>query len=391
MSAIIESRAVDLLWKQWTALGVAGVGPSAKQAIDLEALITFTPFVAQIDPRLVDESIDWCAQFAKSFVSISRLRQMAKLIPPHPNQHRPDLPSMLINGTALSEVRGLSHKSRPPSLDLPSLLQLRSRYVFGVGARADVLAHFAMLGRRKGGLRASEIRPSGYTKAAALTVLDELAQAGVLAKLTRATSVRYELAKEAPLRSLLAPLPGTMPPWAERFSIVAAILEAWRAYGSRATYAVELAKVLDGVRHLAAAIGQRAPTAEPSRLVRLVDRWATILLEDDPWQDEWIVNGEDVASQIQDALYDDIVEVVHAGDHPVARTDLSDFAFRPVEDGVMEFAVQFSAEHPREDFSFNGYVDGTFTFDPAATKERALLKSIRFEKGEPHFDMGDER
>lgn len=240
-----------------------------------------------LDPRLLDESIDWCARFGKSFLSISRLRQLTKLIPPDPKQHRSDLPSMLLNGTALSEGRRLSHKSRQPSLDQPSLLQLRSRYVFGVGARADVLAGLAMQGRRKGGQRISEIRPSGYTKAAVSTVLDELAQAEVLTKLSRATSVRYELAREVPLRSLLAPLPRAMPRWAERYSIVATILEAWRAFGSRKTYAVELAKVLDGIRHLAA-----------------------------------------------------------------------------------------SAE-------------GTFGFDPAASKERALLNSIEFHKATPHFDMGD--
>ena len=390
MSATIEARAVELLWRQWTALGVAGVAPSAKQAVDLEALIAFTPFVTQVDSRLVQESIDWCAQFGKSFVSISRLRQMTKLIPPDPKQRRADLPSMLIDGTALSEVRRLSHKSRHPSLDRPSLLQLRSRYVFGVGARADVLALFAMQGRRKGGQRASEIKPSGYTKATVLTILDELAQAGVLTKVIHPTSVRYDLAKEAPLRSLLEPLPTAMPRWAERFAIVSTILTTWRAFGSRATYAVELAKVLDGVQHLAASVGQRLPTAEPSRLVRLVDRWATTLLDDDPWKDEWIVNGEDIAPTILDLLREDIIQAVHSGEYPVGYTELSDFTFRSVKAGVKEFSVQFTAEHPREDFSFNGYVDGTFTFDPVASKERAILKSIQFEKAEPHFDMGDE-
>jgi hypothetical protein len=389
MSAVIEARAVELLWRQWTALGVAGVAPRAKQAIDLEALIAFTPSVARADPRLLDESRDWCARFGKSFLSISRLRQLTKLIPSDPKQHRSDLPSMLINGTPLSEGRRLSQKSRHPSLDQPSLLQLRSRYVFGVGARADVLAGLAMEGRRKGGQRISEIRPSGYTKAAVSTVLDELAQAEILIKLSRATSVRYELAREAPLRSLLAPLPRAMPRWAERFLIVATILEAWRAFGSRKTYAVELAKVLDGIRHLAAAAGERAPTAESGRLVRIVDRWATRLMEDDPWQDSWILNGEDIVPKVLDTLNDDIVHVVQAGEFPVGYTELGEFTFRTVEAGAAEFSVQFTAEHPREDFSFNGYVEGTFGFDPAASKERALLNSIELHKATAHFDVGD--
>ena len=80
MSAIIQNHAVELLWKQWTALGVAGVGNPAKQAIDLEALIAFTPFVGQMEPRLIEESIDWCARIGTSFISISRLRQILRLM-----------------------------------------------------------------------------------------------------------------------------------------------------------------------------------------------------------------------------------------------------------------------------------------------------------------------
>ena len=76
MSAVIERTAVELLWRQWTALGVAGVAPHPAQAVDLEALIAFTPFVAHADPRLADEARDWCARIGPRFVSISRLRKI---------------------------------------------------------------------------------------------------------------------------------------------------------------------------------------------------------------------------------------------------------------------------------------------------------------------------
>jgi hypothetical protein len=248
-----------------------------------------------------------------------------------------------------------------------------------------------MMGRVEGGQRISEIGPSGYTKVAMATMLDELAQAGVLKKHARSTSVRYELSRGAPLRALLAPVPSRMPPWAERFAIVARILEAFRRFGERATYAVELAKVLDGLGDLAAVVRPGPPRTKPNRLVGVVDRWASGLLEDDVWENSWIVNGQDVAPGILEALNEGIVEAVQGEDYPVGHTELSDFEFRVVDRkaGKAEYVVQFSAEHPREDFSFHGHVDGVFSFDPHASKERPLLESVDLREARADFDMGD--
>jgi hypothetical protein len=390
MSAIIEARVAELLWKQWTVLGVAGVASPAKQAIDLEALIAFTRFAAPVDPRLVEESMDWCARIGRGFVSLSRLRQILRTMPPPPGRHDLDLPSMLIDEAL--HTRRLSHKSRQPSLDHPSLLQLRSRFIFGVGARADVVARLAMQGRIEGGRRASEIGPSGYTKVAIATVLDQLAQAGVIHKLARGSSVRYELTREVPLRSLLAPLPRRMPPWAERYAMVAAILEGWRKYGSRRTYAVELAKIVDGLRDLAAAAGHRLPLAEPARLVSVVDRWANSLLDDEIWETSWNMKGEDLAPRILGYFTEPIVQAVLEDDYPVGHTELSDFQFRVVDErkGAAEFVVEFTAEHHREDFHFQGHVEGTFHFDPASSKKQDLLESLELEDVRAHFNMDDE-
>jgi hypothetical protein len=331
-----------LLWKQWTVLGVAGVGELPQQAVDLEALIAFTPFVASADPRLVSEATDWCARIGRSFLSISRLRQILK-------------------------------------------------FVFGVGARADALARLAMKSRVEGGQRISEISPTGYTKVAIATMLDELAQAGVLKKHTRAASVRYELSRGEPLRALLAPLPRRAPPWAERFAIAARILEAWRTFGERSSYAVELAKVLDGLKDLAGAIGVSPPRARPKRLAGLVDHWVSELLDDNIWENSWTLNGHDLAAGILDRLNDGIVEAVQGGDYPVGYTQLTDFEFKIVDRnlGQAEYVVRFSAEHPREDFSFHGHVEGVFSFDPDASNERTLLESIVPHEARAEFDMGD--
>lgn len=391
MSAVIQKQAVELLWKHWTAVGVAGVPSPPEQAIDLEALIAFTPYVASADPRLEDECIDWCSRIGGNFVSISRLRKIMRLMPSRSSNHAADLASMLIDKVEI-EDRRLSGKSRFPDLTHPSLLQLRSRYVFGVGARADVISNLVMTSRFVGAQRLSAIRPIGYTKQAVATVLDELAQAAVLEKLIRPRAVSYRLLKEGPLRSLLAPLPKRVPNWAERFIIVANILETWKRVGARSTYAIELSKVLDGLRSLAASIGQQPPiVGRPKRLLKQVDHWATELLEDNVWNTSWMFDGEDIASEILDALSDDVVVVVQSGDYPAGYTELEEMVFQNVDrkHGSAEFHVQFTAEHPSEDFSFQGHVEGTFHFDPHAKDKEELLASIKLSEAQEHFDMDD--
>ena len=391
MSAAIQEHALDLLWRQWTAAGVAGVAKPPEQAIDLEALIAFTPFATSADPRLGEESLDWCLRIGKSFISLSRLRQVARLMPPGAHDGRVDLPSLLLERRD-SHGHRLSGKSRSPALELPALLQLRSRYIFGVGARADVLSGLVMRGRDAGAQRASAIRPTGYTKQAVATVLEELAQAGVLTKLARSTIVSYELVKDAPLRALLAPLPARMPRWVERFIVIANILETWRRLGTRVTYALEVARVLDGIRPIAAAAGERPPTVgRPSELLEHIDRWAIALLDDTVWEASWMFDGEDIASEILDALSDEIIQAVHSDEYSVGYVAPHDLCFRNVDrrNGSSDFTVQFTAEHPSEDFSFAGHVEGTFRFDPRAGDKADFLESLELSVARVHFDMGD--
>ena len=53
-SSDIQERLLDLTWRQWTELGVAGVKPYASVAIGLEELLLLTAAVAEADPRLRD-------------------------------------------------------------------------------------------------------------------------------------------------------------------------------------------------------------------------------------------------------------------------------------------------------------------------------------------------
>jgi len=69
---------LDFLWRQWSALGVAG-GAYAQDlwAIDPEALLVFSLPIARYEPRLFDEIIDWLVINAK-WIDIQRLRAIIR-------------------------------------------------------------------------------------------------------------------------------------------------------------------------------------------------------------------------------------------------------------------------------------------------------------------------
>lgn len=283
MDLAVQDKAVELAWRQWTALGVPGVAPLPEDGLDLEALIAFTPFVSTADPRLERECIDWCVRMGPHHISVSRLRRVARMFQPYSDPHAADLSSIARAGQAdravLHKGLELSGKSRPPRLEHPALIQLRSRHIFGVGARADAVTALVM--NRGEMMRLSSLGP-GYTKRAMALAMEDLASAGVVGKYIINRTAQYKLIKEAPVRSLLAPLPTKLPRWIERLVLVAALLSAWRRMPNHAasSYAVELAKVLHQLRPLAAALGENPPTTgRPSVLLKEIAAWSQALLD----------------------------------------------------------------------------------------------------------------
>jgi hypothetical protein len=274
--------ATELAWQHWTALGVSGVAPVPGYAIDLEALIAFTPFVAQADPRLGAESMDWCVRIGPRHLSVSRLRQVARLFEPYRELDYIDLAGIAIGATVgRTDKLKISGKSRQPRLNHPALLQLRSRRIFGVGARADVVIALITRARDEGAPGSSTLAPIGYTKRAVASVLEDFASVDIVDKLVVNQTARYKLLRESSLRSLLAPVPTKAPQWIERFAITAALLSTWKRMGghSPAGYAVEVARVLKNLRTHAATIGEKPPTTgRPPVLLAQVARWSKTLL-----------------------------------------------------------------------------------------------------------------
>jgi len=69
--------ALDLLWRQWCSLGVAGHSRPAEPGtiIDPEALLLATTRIGKHDPRLFDECLDWLSQHA-SRLHLQRLKTL---------------------------------------------------------------------------------------------------------------------------------------------------------------------------------------------------------------------------------------------------------------------------------------------------------------------------
>lgn len=66
------------LWRQWSALGVAGHAKTEDQwSVDPDALLVFTATIGRHDARLFDEVLDWLRTNGM-FINVQRLRRILK-------------------------------------------------------------------------------------------------------------------------------------------------------------------------------------------------------------------------------------------------------------------------------------------------------------------------
>ena len=107
---------------------------------------------------------------------------------------------------------------------------------------------------------------------------------------------------------------------------------------------------------------------------------------------EWLLQGEDLAHEIQSRISEDVVARVQAAGYPIGHTTVDDLSFRKVDraTGTADFNVSFSGAHFREDWSFPGHVDGTFSFSPTARRKASFLDSIELVQAEVRFALDEE-
>lgn len=229
--AKLTEELLDVAWRQWTTLGVAGMEGEGPTAIDLETLLLLTAKLSPEDPRLRDEALDWCAQ-SHRFISKSRLKQLIKLASrPSQAAFAPFAAAMErhVGGTWPATGKNetwnvrLSGKSRAPDLEQPALVNLKLRALLGVGARADVVS--AVLNWPAPDFGAADLVFVGYTKRNLADALDTLADSGLLQSTRVGNRLRFSWRKRRELCRLLEPLPKTIPRWPPIVRMVAGFLD----------------------------------------------------------------------------------------------------------------------------------------------------------------------
>ncbi len=223
----LDDGLIDLAWSLWTELGVAGtIRRHEKCLISLEELIILTTIIADSDPRLGEEALDWCSRY-HHLVSISRLKTLLKKIGDPILEPFSIFASTLntitqSNWPIFSDVIPLkfipSGKSILPTFDAPALLQLRLRAFFGVGARADLFTYF--LTENESDFTASDAVDIGYSKRSLADILDNLVQSGFLDSTMIRNQRKYELVKNEQLKRVVGELPESAPPWHQILEIL---------------------------------------------------------------------------------------------------------------------------------------------------------------------------
>jgi DNA-binding transcriptional ArsR family regulator len=309
MRSELVNAALRVAWQQWTALGVSGTVAPPDHAIDLEALLLFTPVLRHDDPRLYDEALDWCVHHAHRLVSIARLRRLRAALPDEAREAY-DHFAAIVNATATprlawptdhtgAKIR-TSGKSQAPDIRHRALLQLRLRCLFGVTARADVLLRFLRP------IMVQEISPTmtltvstfadlGYSKPAIAEVLNDLTMAGLVERWRRGNRDYYELTHVGALEALVGgALPATAPSWTIRLRVIASLLSAEAATHEKkpVVQAVAILKQLEQHHDALERLGVKPPAhaqtwpdlASWARHALLDERESTV---DDPKTARW--------------------------------------------------------------------------------------------------------
>lgn len=212
-------RFLDFLWHQWSALGVAGQrGADDDRIIDPEALLLATTRFGRYDPRLMDEVIDWLSSNGKR-INLQRLRRLhdewpvadlrvmtaisailskqsamrkwSMISDPIPAEVRPEPLFIHADGSSLPvlhepdpdflrhgllrdpiKLRGMS---QPPDPSLAANLLCCLRALFGVNARAEIIA---WLLTHESGHPAAIARDTGYFSKSVQYTLNEMEDSG---------------------------------------------------------------------------------------------------------------------------------------------------------------------------------------------------------------------
>ena len=230
----ITDHATALAWSLWTELGVSGwLRSHSSHAIDPERLILFTASLGDTDPRLRDEATDWCITYGR-YVSVTRLRNLLAAESPEVQAAFGQTAATVNANSGLrwpgaTQARPFQRTRRSAVADFgaPSLVVMRLRALFGVGARAEIVRAF--LADPPARLSAADVAAdAGYTKRNIAEALEALPMAGLLETHALRNQRLYGLADAGWLTTLPGGLPSSYPAWSNVFRLLEGLMAALR-------------------------------------------------------------------------------------------------------------------------------------------------------------------
>jgi DNA-binding transcriptional ArsR family regulator len=299
-SALYESvldAALEVAWRQWTAIGVAGTRTAKRHIVDPEALLLATLTVGRSDPRLFDEAMDWVAANGR-LVDMARLRRLGKGMGAGPRRLLRVVATLAVERSKLSSLREVAwaglvaHEehaeyapealffgepserhwtepdplfagegftrglltlrgmSRQPDPRTGPCLRFRARALVGLGARAEVLTYLWTHDWAYGRLIADR---AAYNQAPVAEYLSVLADAGFADRRDDGRRLLYALS--ADLRGAGSPAPEYVD-WVGVWRIVTSLLDLLRDESlSGDSLRLKLAEVLESNRRTLASEG----------------------------------------------------------------------------------------------------------------------------------------
>lgn len=218
-----------VLWGAWVELGVSGWQQThGDWVIDPEPLIVRTAALGDAEPRLRDEALDWCIQNWRH-VSATRLRNLLRRQSEATRDTWGPFAATVNEHTTArwpGETKPVRYRptgrSLLGSLDQPSRAWLRLRFMFGVGARAEILRYFLSSQRRATvAAIAAEI---GYAKRNVADACDALAKAGILKVRQVGNRFYYSLDRATELRNLVGAIAPIRPRWTSLLEVTSAFV-----------------------------------------------------------------------------------------------------------------------------------------------------------------------
>lgn len=263
----------SLLWRQWTRLGVAGPDvPESGCITDPEALLLFTFEVGRSEPRLYDEVLEWLSRNER-LVNIQRLRNLISqdsafdfslaaaparwLCTLNKTSKWRDLAKLSVAKSSIPfftaeprRTKGLTGAmeplykmcgwARPPiklrgfssnlPVDAPSALVLRLRSLFGLNARAEVVAYLLA---NPSGHPTEMARELVYSQPSLFQLCREMAGSTLLFSQSRGREKQYRLDRER-WDAFLGLPEGEGPSWGHWPATFRLLILLWRHFQDEA-------------------------------------------------------------------------------------------------------------------------------------------------------------